>query len=67
MIFEKLDRVLINVSALQRFTSAYSVSGGCSNHMRCKIQIILVGEKMRRQFKYVNAIGSLPTFLPMVK
>ena len=59
----------INDSALQRFSSAYSVfeAGGCSDHMRCKIQLLPQGEKIRRPFKYVNVIGSLPSFLPMLK
>lgn len=41
--------------------------GGCSDHMRCKIQIWAPSEKIRRPFKFVNAIGNLPSFLPMVK
>lgn len=69
VICKKLDRVLLNDAALLRFPNAYSVfeSGGCSDHMRCKIQIWSPMEKIRRPFKYVNAIGSLPEFLPMVK
>ena len=69
VICKKLDRVLINDVGQQRFSSAFSVfeSGGCSDHMRCKIQLLASGEKIRRPFKYVNAIGSLPQFLPMVK
>lgn len=68
-ICKKLDRVLLNNAALLRFSSAYSVfePGGCSDHMRCKIQIWPPSEKIRRPFKYVNAIGNLPCFLPMVK
>ncbi|XP_048636569.1 uncharacterized protein LOC125609299 [Brassica napus] len=69
VICKKLDRVLINDVGQQRFSSAFSVfeSGGCSDLMRCKIQLLASGEKIRRPFKYVNAIGSLPQFLPMVK
>ena len=69
VICKKLDRVLINDVGLQRFPSAFWIfeSGGCSDHMRCKIQLLAPSEKIRRPFKYVNAIGSLPQFLPMVK
>ncbi|CAN6912881.1 unnamed protein product, partial [Brassica oleracea] len=38
----------------------------CSDHMRCKIQLIQPKEKIQRPFKYVNAIGRLPNFLPMI-
>lgn len=69
VICKKLDRALLNDVASQRFGGAYSVfeAGGCSDHMRCKIQLLPESEKMRRPFKYVNAFGRLPNFLPMVK
>lgn len=69
LICKKLDRVLMNDTALYRFSNAYSVfeAGGCSDHMRCKIQIHPPREKIRRPFKFVNVIGTLPGFLPMVK
>ena len=69
LICKKLDRVLVNHVALHRFGNAYAVfeSGGCSDHMRCKIHLLQDSEKIRRPFKYVNATGRLPTFLPMVK
>lgn len=59
---------MLNVVALHRFTGAYSVfePGGCSDHMRCKIQLLQPMEKIQRPFKYVNAIGRLPSFLPMI-
>lgn len=61
--------VLMNDTALQRFSSAYSIfePRGCSDHMICKIQIFPPSEKMRWPFKYVNAIGNLLNFLPLVK
>ncbi|KAF8115343.1 hypothetical protein N665_0028s0005, partial [Sinapis alba] len=51
------------------FTNTYSVfaPGGCSDHLRCRIQLQKASKKIKRPFKYVNAIGSLPNFLPMVK
>lgn len=69
LVCKKLDRVLMNNEAMHRFASAYSVfeAGGCSDHMRCKIQVLQAEEKIKRPFKYVNAIGKLPNFLPMVK
>ena len=69
LVCKKLDRVLVNNVALQRFGNAYAVfePGGCSYHLRYKIQLMQGTEKIRRPFKYVNAIGRLPTFLPKVK
>lgn len=69
IICKKLDRVLMNDVAIQIFSAAYSVfeSGGCSEHMRCKIQILPPSEKIRRSFKFVNVIGSLSGFLPLLK
>ena len=69
IICKKLDRVLLNEEALLRFSNAYSVfeSGGCSDHMRCKVQLFPPQERIRRPFKYVNDLGSLPSFLPTVK
>lgn len=69
VICKKLDRVLWNDVAMQKLQGAYSVfeAGGCSDHLRCKIQIFPPKEVIRRPFKYVNALGKLETFLPMVK
>ena len=69
LVCKKLDRVLVNDVALQRFSNAYSVfePGGCSDHMRCKVQLLQTEEKIKRPFKYVNAPGRLPNFLPMIK
>ena len=41
--------------------------GGCSDHLRCKIQLFPPEEKLRKPFKYVNAIGRLEGFLPLVR
>lgn len=48
LICKKLDRVLVNATALQSFTSAYSIfeAGGCYDHLRCKIQLI----RLQKQF-----------------
>ena len=68
IICKKLDRVLMNDAALHRFTNAYSIfaPGGCSDHLRCTIQLKPPQGKIRKPFKFVNAIGALPRFLPMV-
>ena len=68
VICKKLDRVLLNEEAVHRFSNAYSVfePGGCSDHMRCRVQLFPQSEKIKRPFKYVNVMGSIPSFLPMV-
>ena len=35
--------------------------------MRCRIQLKPPQGKIRRPFKFVNAIGALPRFLPMIQ
>lgn len=69
LVCKKLDRVLFNDVALHRFTQAYSVfePGGCSDHLRCSIQIVPENIKIRRPFMFVNATAKLPTFLSMVE
>lgn len=69
VICKKLDRVVMNSSALSKFPNGYAVfePGGCSDHLRCKIQLMPPSEKIRKPFKYVNVIGSLPSFIPMLK
>ena len=54
--------------ALHRFSNSFSLfeAGGCSDHLRCKIQVRPPTEKLKKPFKYVNAIGRLPAFLPMI-
>lgn len=69
IICKKLDRVLLNEEGLQRFSNAYAVfeAGGCSDHLRCKVQLFPPREKIKRPFKYVSVIGSLPDYLPMLQ
>ncbi|XP_013589064.1 PREDICTED: uncharacterized protein LOC106297349 [Brassica oleracea var. oleracea] len=47
--------------SLLRFPNAYSVfeSGGCSDHMRCKIQVLPPKEKMKRPFKFSKKLKNL--------
>ena len=69
IICKKLDRVLLNKEALHRFSNAYSVfePGGWFDHLRCKVQLLPLVEKIKIPFKYINVIGSLPYFLQMVQ
>lgn len=69
MICKKLDRVLMNGVALNMFPNGFATfePGGCSDHLRCKIQLLPPVEKIRKPFKYVNVIGSLPNFIPMLR
>lgn len=69
IVCKKLDIMLINNVGLHRFTKAYVdfEPRACSDHMRSRIQIIQDEEKIKRPFKYVNAIGKLLEFLPMVE
>lgn len=69
VICKKLDRVLMNDVAQQRFSTAYSMfeAGGCSDHLRCKVHVLPPEEKIKRPFKYVNVIGRLQQFLPLVQ
>ena len=70
LISKKLDRVLVNEVWNQDYPQAYSVfdAGGCSDHLRCRIQINTPALSSRRKlFKFVNAVTTLAEFLPMVK
>lgn len=69
LICKKLDRVMMNDVAQIRFPNSYAIfePGGCSDHMRCTANLLPPREKIRRPFKFVNATGRLPSFLPMVK
>lgn len=69
VICKKLDRVLLNTAALNRFPNSYSTfePGGCSGHLRCKVQLLPATEKIRKPFTYVNVIGSLPSFIPKLE
>lgn len=53
IICKKLDRVFLNEEAIIRFSNAYSVfaPGGCSDHMRCKIQLLAPLKKLKGLLK----------------
>ena len=50
-------------------TNAYSAfeSGGCSDHLRCRIHLDEVVQKKRRPFKFTNIIATMEEFHPTVE
>ncbi|KAL1200689.1 hypothetical protein V5N11_019869 [Cardamine amara subsp. amara] len=69
LICKKLYRVLVNDSWLLAYPQSHCTfdTGGCSDHMRCRIQIRVPVNKPRRPFKFTNAVATLPGFLPLIK
>lgn len=49
VIYKKLDRVLMNSVALSKFSSSFAIfePWGCSDHLRCKIQLMPPPGKIR--------------------
>lgn len=68
LICKKLDRVLVNEEWLNN-SKAYCVfeAGGCSDHLRCRIQFEEEKVKQRRPFKFTNIIAKMPEFVPLVE
>lgn len=64
VICKKLDRVLVNKQWIQTYHQSYSVfePGGCSDHLRCKFYISEEEKRVKKPFKYVNSISSLPEY-----
>lgn len=54
---------------MQLFPQFYCVFkvGGCSSHMRCRIEVKEGTMKVRKLFKFINAIVDFPEFLPLVE
>ncbi|KAF8072336.1 hypothetical protein N665_1125s0004 [Sinapis alba] len=69
LICKKLDRVLINDTALHGLGSAYCVfeSGGCSDHLRCRVQFNKEMQKKRKPFKFTNVVATMEEFHPTVE
>lgn len=65
---KKMDRALVTDEWNDRFPQAYYVfeTDGCSDDLRCRIQITKALKRLRRPFKFTNAITNLPGFLPLV-
>lgn len=68
LICKKLDRVLINEEWMLN-SQSYSVfePGGCSDHLRCRVQLKNEERKQRKPFKFTNAIASMPEFEVLLK
>lgn len=68
IISKKLDRVLFNDFWLSAFPQSYNVfdGGGCSDHLRCRINLSSEIHRPKRPFKFVNAVADLENFLPMM-
>ncbi|KAF8064721.1 hypothetical protein N665_1171s0002 [Sinapis alba] len=68
LICKKLDRVLINEEWLNT-SKAYCVfePGGCSDHLRCRIQLEVKEGKKIKPFKFTNSIAKMSEFLPLVE
>ena len=68
IISKKLDRILFNDSWLSVFPQSYNVfkGGGCSDHLRCRINMSSETCRPKRPFKFVNAVAELENFLPMM-
>lgn len=68
LICKKLDRVLVNEKWLHS-SRAYCVfePGGCSDHLRCRIQLKVEEGKKRKPFKFTNSIAKMPEFIPLME
>lgn len=68
IISKKLDRVLYSDFWLNAFPQPYSVfeGGGCSDHLRCRINLSSEIYRPKRPFKFVNPVADLENFLQMV-
>lgn len=64
VICKKLDRVLVSKQWLQQYDQLYSVfePGGCSDHLRCRFYIKENEQKVKRPFKFTNALTNYPGF-----
>lgn len=56
LIQRKLDRTLVNDIWISKFPQTYCVfeAGGCSDHLRCRIQLTSETLKPKRPFKFIN-------------
>lgn len=60
--------MLINEDWLQSWhTYCVFESGGCSDHLRCIIQLDIEEKRKRKPFKFTNAISKMPEFMPLME
>ena len=64
VIYKKLDRVLVSRQWLQQYDQSYSVfePGGCSDHLKCRFYIKEQEKKVKRPFKFTNALTSMADY-----
>lgn len=68
LIYKKLDRVLVNEEwILGSPTYCVFEAGGCSDHLRCRVELDLEEKRKRRPFKFTNIIAKMPEFLPLME
>lgn len=69
VICKKLDRVMMNEAWMRSFPQSYNVfeAGGCSDHQRCRMVFKAEAMKLRKPFKFVNALVDMPDFQKMVE
>lgn len=69
LISKKLDRVLVNENCPLTFPHSYNVfeTGGCSDHLRCRIHLTEEEIFRRKPFKFVNVVADLQGFLPLME
>lgn len=65
LILKKIDRVMFNDHWLAAYPQSYAMfeTGGCSDHLRWRIQLHSELLRLRRPFKFVNAITELEDLL----
>lgn len=68
MICQKLDKVSINEEWINNLQS-YCVfeSGGCFDHLRCRIQFEMEEKKKRRPFKFTNIKARMLEFITQIE
>jgi len=64
VICKKLDRVLVSRQWLQQYDQSYSVfePGGCWDHLKCRFYIKEQEKKVKRPFKFTNALTSMADY-----
>ena len=69
LICKKLDRVLVNEKWIADYQQCYGFleAGGCSDHLRCRINLGAETHIVRKPFKFTNVLAKDPGFLPLIK
>ncbi|XP_024014004.1 uncharacterized protein LOC112088085 [Eutrema salsugineum] len=69
LIHKKLDRVLVNEVWLLNHPYSYSVfeAGGISDHLRGRFYLSCKEQRIKRPFRFLNALTKMPEFLPAME